>query len=250
MSEAPAHVCLVGTCPSSKMLAPYKDASVEIWACGPDNAGPGALPRITRWFEIHGDLGLPGGGDWEASYIEWCNASLASGQFALSVQDMRLFPKAERLPFELLLTMFGRLPFTSSLAWMMAHALALGVKKIGLYGMDMSAKAEYVQQRPGMQLLIGLAEARGAEVYAPMESDILAPPVIYGFEFSSPYGRKTEIRRREIAGRVARLDADMATMRSERDHLAGALDDIDYNQSIWSAERDTALPQVVGTQET
>lgn len=224
------------------MLAPYSDPGCAIWACGPDNAGPGGLPRINAWFEVHGDLGTPHGPAWEPTYIGWLNGSKAAGHFGLYAQDLRLFPQATRLPFEQLVNEFGRLPFTSSLAWMFAYALAVGVKKIGLYGMDMSSREEYILQRPGVQYLIGIAERDyQAEVYAPMESDILAPPPLYGFQYSSPFGRKLLVRRREIEARVSTLDAEMARMRSERDSLAGALDDIDYNQAIWTG-LDAAQP--------
>lgn len=229
-------VALVGTCPSSRMLAPYRDPEWEIWACSPDNAG--VLPRVTRWFEIHGDLGFPDAEPWERSYIDWVN----SQSFEVIAQDHRLFPRASILPKDELIARFGRLFFTSTPAWMMAFAMKLGVKQIGLYGLDMAARHEYVIQRPGMHRFIEIAEKEyGIEVHAPLESDILQPAPLYGFSLSTPHGRKMEVRRKELVGRIADLDRTLEGAKRERAYLEGALDDIDYAQNIWGGERGPAL---------
>jgi len=234
-------LAIVGTCPSSKMLAPYGDAGVDIWACSPDNAG-GVLPRITRFFEIHGDLSMPGGEDW-SGYIDWLNRSAKAGDFELVVQDRGLFPHANHtLPADHLIKQFGRLFFSSTPAWMMALALAERYTEIGLFGLDMSSRHEYVLQRPGMQHFIELAEQQYAvRVYAPMESDILQPPPLYGYNLSTPFGRKLEVRRRELMARLADLDNTIAKAQHDRAYLSGALDDIDYQQQIWTGDRDPAL---------
>jgi hypothetical protein len=239
-------VVLVGTCPSSRLLAPFADPGVEIWVCGPDNVM--VLPRVTRWFEIHGDLGLPGGDSWEPSYIRWLNDQA----FDLIVSDKRTFPRGRLLPKDDLLDTFGRHWFTSTPAWMIAYAAINGVKEVGLYGLDMSARREYLQERPAMQHLIEVCERSFAmSVYAPLESDILQPPPLYGFDKSTPRGRKLEVRRRELVGRMADLDRQIEQAKHDRVYLEGALDDIDYQQTIWNGERDPELaaPERAGTTE-
>jgi hypothetical protein len=237
-------IALVGTCPSSRMLAPYRDPEWEIWACSPDNAG--ALPRVTRWFEIHGDLGFADAEPWERSYIDWVNAQ----PFEVIAQDHRIFPRASILPKDELIARFGRLFFTSTPAWMMAFAIKLGAKQIGLYGLDMAARAEYVIQRPGMHHFIELAEQRfGIEVHAPLESDILQPAPLYGYSLSTPHGRKMEVRRKELMARIADLDQTLEGAKRQRAFLEGALDDIDYVQSIWGGERSPALEGPVAANE-
>src|ERR1700719_2764774 len=95
-------VAIVGTCPSSRMLAPFDDNSWEIWTCSPDNVGK--LPRITRWFELHGDLGWENPPEWEEKFINWLN----SQDFPLYVQLKHLFREDSiRFPYEELTKEFG-----------------------------------------------------------------------------------------------------------------------------------------------
>jgi hypothetical protein len=49
-------IALVGTCPSSRMLAPYANGDWEIWTCSPGNAF-GQLPRVTGEFQHTGGRG-------------------------------------------------------------------------------------------------------------------------------------------------------------------------------------------------
>jgi hypothetical protein len=120
---------------------------------------------------------------------------------------------------------------------MLALAMTLGVREVGLFGLDMAAKTEYRQQRPGFHHFIYLAEQAGIQVHAPYESDILQPAPLYGYDLSTPYGRKLEVRRKELMDRVARIDVTINGANRERAFLEGALDDIDYHQTVWTGER-------------
>ena len=50
-------VAIIGTAPSSRMLAPFDDDSFEIWACSPyfniETRTFCDLPRMTKFFELH-----------------------------------------------------------------------------------------------------------------------------------------------------------------------------------------------------
>lgn len=239
-------VALVGTCPSSRLLAPFADPSWEIWACSPDNAG--VLPRVTRWFEIHGDLGLSGAEAWEKPYVDWLN----QGGFELVINDQcrHIFPRGRALQKDALVAKFGRLFFTSTPAWMLADALMRGAKEIGLYGLDMSSRHEYVIQRPGMHHFIEIAEQQyGVAVHAPLESDIMQPAPLYGYSLTTPMGRRLTVRAQELRQRIAEQDRIIAQATHDRTYLNGALDDVDYTQQIWTGERDPALEGPVRTSE-
>src|SRR6185312_12849915 len=112
------------------------------------------------------------------------------------------------------------------------------------FGLDMSSHEEYQRQRPAMHHWIDFAQRfHGVKVFAPLESDILSPMPLYGFDKSGPMGRKIEVRRKELVGRVAECDATIKKAEYERAYLKGALDDIDYMQTIWSGEQVRAMPE-------
>lgn len=240
MLKKPLKVAMVGTTPSSRMLAPYMDEAWEIWACSPDNAG--MLPRVNRWFEIHGDIGFPGAEPWEKPYIDWLNDNVFD---RLYVHEARvgMFRISEAIPMDELVKMFGPYFFTSTAAWMAAMAIKEGAEEIALYGFDMSAKSEYAAQRPGLHHFLYLAEQRGIGISCPLESDVIRPPPLYGHSLITPMGRKLHVRGIELRGRLAQMDEKMAALKYERAFIEGALDDNDYQQSIWTGEREPELDQ-------
>lgn len=223
-------VALIGTAPSSRMLAPFNDPTWKIWACSPGNMD--VLPRVDAWFEIHGNLMWPEYRSYGEPYVKW----LREQAFPIYMQDASLVPNALTFPKDKLVARFGRDFFTSSFAWMMAFAIDQGAKEIGLFGIDMASKNEYILQRPGFFFFKYLAQQHGIKVSAPNESDIMQPPGLYGFSEVTPFGRKLAARQKEINDRLT-------AMRQQRDqlvhgitYLEGALEDLDYIQSIWMGQ--------------
>ena len=72
--------------------------------------------------------------------------------------------------------------FTNTVSYMLAYAIFLGVKKIGVYGVDVAFGAPYAQENRGCEYWIGRAVEAGIEVYAPEQSQIMRTisGVIYG----------------------------------------------------------------------
>src|ERR1017187_4219531 len=144
VEPAPLKIALIGTAPSSRMMAPYTDPSWTIWACSPGNQG--VLPKVDAWFEIHGtNLLWPENKHYGEPYIAW----LKEQKFPVYMQDQTLVPNAVPLPKAELIKEFGPYFFTSSFAWMMALAMTKGAKEIALFGIDMASRDEYILQRPG-----------------------------------------------------------------------------------------------------
>lgn len=223
----PLKIALIGTAPSSRMLAPFNDPSWTIWACSPGNMN--VLPKVDAWFEIHGNLLWPECQSYGVPYVEW----LKRLNIPVYMQDASLVPNATPFPMEQMVNEFGRDFFTSSFAWMMALAISKGASEIALFGIDMASRDEYILQRPGFYFFKHMAESRGIKVSAPNESDIMQPPGLYGYSDVTPFGRKLNARNAEIKGR---LDV-MRKQRAELDHnityLEGAVEDLDYIASIW-----------------
>lgn len=233
----PKKIALIGTCPSSRLLAPYDDKAWTIWGCSENNAR--ILPRVDAWFELHADLMWGNPAKWEVPYIEWLNAQT----FKLYAQRKDLFQNAIEFPKGKMLELFGPYWFTSTLAWMMAYAITLKPSEIGLYGIDMAHPSEYGFQKPAMLHFMDIAARNGIQVYVPEESDLLRPPPLYGYSIGTDMGRKWEVRRREVAARVQALQAKRSSLVDQREecdrqiiHLQGVLDQLDYDITTWSGE--------------
>lgn len=220
-------IALIGSAPSSVHLAPYGDPSWLIWACS-----PGTVPSVKRcdaWFELH-PLDDPHAG-FTPDYLQW---------MAQQTCPVYLTQRCEQIatsiayPRERMLEAHGPYFFTSSLAWMLALALDQPeVEEVGLWGVDMSATEEYAQQRPGCHYFLTLARQRGIKVTVPVESDLICPPMQYGFGASSHMYRKLIQRRAELAKRLDAAAAQYEYHRNEWNFIKGALDDLTYVLNTW-----------------
>ncbi len=213
-------IALLGSAPSSKMLAPFNDPKWEIWACSPSNCD---LPRCDAFFEIHGlDTTLK-----EAQYAEfvkWC-----AKHPKIYMQEKRPeYPGALVYPKDEMFKEFGPYFFTSSLAYMLALAIHQKPEAIGLFGVDMSAGDEYGYQRAGCHYFIQEAERRGIDLVVPFESDILEPPPPYGYREASRMWWKMNTRWKELAGQHQGITQQMATLKKQQTLLEGAMDDAQY----------------------
>ena len=230
-------VALIGTAPSSRMLAPYNDPTWQIWGCSPGNMN--VLPRVDMWFEIHGNLLWPENKHYGEPYLNWLNQQT----FPVYMQNNILVPRATPLPKNELVKEFGPYFFTSSFAWMMALAMYKGAKEIALFGIDMASRDEYILQRPGAYYFFMEAQRRGVKMLAPYESDIMQPPGLYGFSEVTQYGRKVLARKVELEQRVRDLKAQRDGAAQQVTYLEGALEDIDYFHSIFGGVQDNSLAE-------
>lgn len=225
--QGPLKVALIGTAPSSRDLAPYDDPSWKIWACSPGNMN--VCKRIDCWFELHSNLLWKENEHYGRPYLDW----LQKQSFPVYMQDQTQVPRAMSFPWYEMVETFGRDFFTSSFSWMMALAIVQGATEIALYGIDMASRDEYIRQRPGFYYFKRRAEERGIKVSAPYESDIMQPPALYAYQDSTPQGRKLMARRKEVADRVAGHGQQIAQHQQNQAYLNGALEDIDYQETIW-----------------
>lgn len=239
VEPAPLKIALIGTAPSSRMLAPYNDPSWKIWACSPGNMN--TLPRADAWFEIHANLLWPECKHYGEPYIEW----LKKLQIPVYMQNQLLVPNALTFPKDELIKEFGPFFFTSSFAWMMAFAMQQGAKEIALYGIDMASHDEYIVQRQGAYYFFTEAAKRGIKIWAPNESDIMQAPGLYGYSDVSQFGRKTLARRSELAQRIqaakqdlAQHDAIRANKAADLRYLEGAYEDTTYYIEIHIGTQD------------
>lgn len=210
-------VAILGTAPSTRLLAPFRDGSWQIWACSPGNKD---LPEIHLFFQVHAlelILADPRGRE----HLEWINEN--TWPVLMQVENQHV-PRAKVFPKDRLVSEFGPYWFTSSISWMMAYAIDQGAEEIALYGVDMSHSSEYALQKPGCIWFIEEARSRGIKVSVPPGSDLLAPPPLYGYAEATPKGAKLHARRREVGQRVSAVRAEMAELQQELQHRQKKLD--------------------------
>ncbi len=218
-------VALLGTAPSSKLLAPFNDPSWEIWACSP---GSMDLPRIDLFFEMHDMDRLRASSPYKP-YLEW----LKNKKVVMQKPDPE-YPASEAFPIDEMTALFGGYFWNSTISYMLALAISREPTEVGIWGVDMTANEEYYYQRSGCQYFIQKCADLGIGVRLPSTSDIGEPPPRYGYCEASPMWRKIESRKAELSARVAVLAQQKAQAAAEETLLTGALEDLDYISKTWA----------------
>lgn len=228
-------IAIIGTVPISKRVAPYGDPSWEIWVCSPGNSQSGAPPRIDKWFELHAlvDMAGPENASWCVPYYAW----LREQKFPIFMQEKNDdVPMAQAFPRDVLVEKFGPSKargttnwFTSSIAWMMAYAIHLGVDEIGIFGVDMAATEEhYSWQKAGCLRFMEIARAHGITVTIPLESTLACPAPMYGYAESSRMGRSLIVREFEMNQKISEIDQTIQRLQLESSFFKGAREDIQF----------------------
>lgn len=216
-------IAILGGAPSSCNLAPFGDPNWEIWACSPGNW---ASPRVDAWFEMHSLARKNVRGN--EPYI---NVLRTHPRVYLSAPD-KLIPNAIVYPKDDILPHFGgqyvESFMQSSVSYMLAMAITLKPKVIGLWGVDMAAESEYDYQRPGCHFFFNEALKRGIDITAPPQSDIMNPLPLYGYKEHSPMYWRQKARKQELMERVREADHKMREAELTKATLNGALSDINY----------------------
>lgn len=237
-------IALVGAEPASQGLAPWEDDSFKIWTCSVKGL---EVPRSDIHFEIHNIPVMSGRVPEVPKYIE----KLAKHPHVLLAQPFPQLPNGKLLDINPLIERFGPYFLTSTPAIMFAKAIYdielwrlenKGREEealIALFGIDMTDEQERITERTGVQFYIQKAEETNPpiKIVAPFESDILAPPPIYGFcEFDNHF-RKRLVRRdharRELAEVTKRLSRDQQAAAA----LQAYIDVENYSLSIWGGAK-------------
>jgi hypothetical protein len=236
-------VAIIGTAPASVNLAPYSDKSWDIWACSPGNRA--ALPRVTVWFEMHGLRAMmaPENRAISEPYFAWLKEQSEKDTFQVVMQELNEYvPKAIPFPRDEMLYLFGHNWFSSSIAWMLALAIARGAEEIGLWGVDMAAEQEhYTSQRAGCTRFMEIAEERGIKVSVPPESCLAEAPPLYGYSEASAFGRRLDAVMALAVTQRAQLAATVDNARLQTAFFDGAMEQLRYIQRTWLDGSEVAL---------
>ena len=167
-------VCIVGTAPSWRDT-PWADVGLEVWSL--NDAMMLGLPRASRWFEIHPldkmvfrpktqkfvkaeDI-PPGHYMRPEGHIEWLREQAKTIPVYLQQVPPEGWPgHAQRFPIERVTEAFGADYWASGPSYMLALALLEGYTEIWITGIHLSTEAEYREQRPQWEFLLGRALGR------------------------------------------------------------------------------------------
>lgn len=225
-------IAIVGTAPLSFHQIPFGDPEWTIWACSPGNAY-GRLSRVDAWFELHGiqEMMSPQMKAMSSQYFAW----LKSQSFPVYMQEHNDYvPQAVVYPLDKMVEKFGRNWFSSSIAYMMALAIHLGVKEIGIFGVDMAAPSEhYSSQKAGCLRFIEIAKERGITVTIPIDSCLGRQPPIYGYNEASHMGRRFSAIRQELEAKRNEIAAQIKRLELEHSFMSGALEQVSYTERTW-----------------
>lgn len=205
-------VGIIGFAKSSRDLAPYDDPS---WTLYGVNGTWAFAPRLDGILDLH----APWIYEWEAmrrpaGHVEHLRSFAGPVYLIESRSDI---PTSRAFPLDDVIRHVGRPYLTSSIAMAFGLAMMQGATEIGLWGVEMATASEYADQRPCLEYLIGLAEARGIKVTLPEGCPILSGPV-YGRGDLNPGGERltpNQFERRlqtllkregELSRQAARLD--------------------------------------------
>lgn len=224
----------------------------EVWGINELHRTPEYAPeKFDRWFEVHPRKDI----DTDAAHIEALGKMDIPVYMQAAYPDIPpsiAFPRAE--VEALSVKFFGRVYFTSSIAWEMALAIHMGAREVHIYGVDMAQDQEYARERPCLEAWLGVAGGLGIKTYVPPTSDLLKTVGQYGFgddgtEFSLKVLERidwlhrqdndflTQIRRMQAEYPQYRqkigeeYEAKIQELVAERDGKLSALDN-DYQQKM------------------
>ena len=212
-------IAIVGTA-ETWSDAPFGDTTWDIWSL--NDAYRLGTPRATIWFDLHPPdewLLVPEGQHtvkaWEmpqnkryprpAGHPKW----IAGLTIPIYVQQAQAdWPTSRTFPRKAIedwvrpmlpVRTDGKQPMymASSPAWMVALALLPQEKggfgfgpgdTIGIWGIHLATEFEYVQQRPQMEMLVGMAGAMGVRVVLPPDAPICQNQYLYAYEHKPDFG--------------------------------------------------------------
>lgn len=163
-------------------LAPWQDDEWEIWGM------PWVFfERYTRLFEVHSQAvcdAVKGDARDEAWLPEALRRYPDIPVYCVPCR-MHAFPNAIEYPLDEISKEIPLPYFENTIAYQLAmaiweHGKGQAIDEIGLFGIHMMGRGEFVWQRPSVTYLIGLAQGRGIKVTIPPGSPLFMSGYVAG----------------------------------------------------------------------
>lgn len=195
MTKHRAKLAIVGSHTATRDQAPFKDEEWDIWIFN-EAASLNRVPRFDAVFQLHDPL------IWrdpsnknDKNHYKWLQEP---HDCTIWMQDQYPdVPSSKKYPLDNVLKIFRHITkggdpirfLTSSPGYALALGIYMGYQEIALYGVEMNTNTEYVFQREGIALLVGLAAGRGVRVRIPKKSELYSEP-LYGYGGGVVIGRQ------------------------------------------------------------
>lgn len=217
-------VALVGTHPITREKAPFSNSAVDIWIFNGQSTMDWC-PRASAVFDIHPPDDIFRRAQEDKAFGNWLRAEKGlpfytprptpdcPGNIVYPLDDVctALLPNFKR-------GMEINKYFTSGPCYAIALAIFHGYTRIEMYGIEMENNTEYVYQRDGIGLWLGIAVGRGIEVVLHEQSMIFYAP-LYGYEMDA-----SKVDREAFEARASELEQLMEKTHSEYNRARGILD--------------------------
>jgi hypothetical protein len=219
-------VALVGTHDLTRGNAPFSDPSVDIWIFNGQSTMDWC-PRADAVFDIHTTEDIYRRSQEDLAFGRWLASEKTIPYYtAASVPDCPgniVYPIDEVTGDVLKDFQRGGQPnkyFTSGPCYALAMAIHLGYERIEMYGIEMENNTEYLYQRDGVALFLGIAAGRGIHVEIDSRSMMFYAP-LYGYEMDAD-----KVDREAFEQRASELEQLMMKTESEYNRARGILDAI------------------------
>ena len=226
ITEVPAEVpylcqkdllAISGTADPSRRAIPYEDENFEIW-CPTVLTVYEDFKRANLLFELHTE------GYWEHDDVRERLQKITIPMYMQEVH--KEFPASIRYPIEIIKGY--REYHTNSISYMLALAYHSFVttgkpRHVALFGIVMSCKEEYGEQRPCCEYWLGRLEGAGVDIEISHDSAILASPGLYGYETYNPI--LYDIRQRIIGLKegMKKTEQEVETWKAQRNKQEGGI---------------------------
>ena len=175
-SNGRTKVCIYG-CGHGSIYAPLQDPAWQVW--GINTVPPLDAQRRIRadlWWDLHTRCAQ------SDDDLAWMRAL----PVPIFVPDdlLDLGPHTVRFPLEAVLQV-GPGPFACTFAYQIAYALLVGVREVGLFGIDLAYgdRRERTVEWASVNWWMGYAVARGMIFHLPPGSRLGQHPYRYGFDY-------------------------------------------------------------------
>lgn len=218
-------ICIVGTCPS-RMMAPIDDPSWDIWTIGP---GGKNMHRWDRLFEIHGTDSWPEG---FRDYLTELEAEKPP-KIIYTEDAMDNWPANVVYPKSQMFDKFGRMWFSSSIAYALAMAIEENATELGIFGIDLESGEEYQSQFVGAKYFIHLARLAGITISMPKGCGLGRDPNPYPDAWETHLAMTIDAKNEYLGQMAAEKRQLHGNLAAEINHLDGEIAAFNYIKNLY-----------------